>query len=105
MNAEVLKQAIEAYGVHAQVDMAIEEMSELTKALCKERRTELKQGSHAEAAANVIEEIADVAIMLQQLIMIFDKDNEVPKEIEYKIGRLAQRLEKHGMAAGTEVQA
>lgn len=89
-----LRKAIETYGIHAQVDMAIEEMSELTKALCKERRTELKQGNHAEALANVIEEIADVSIMLRQLIMIFDKDNELPAEIEYKIKRLAQRIER-----------
>ncbi len=35
---EALQEAVAAYGTHAQVDMAIEEMSELTKALCKERR-------------------------------------------------------------------
>lgn len=73
---EVLQEAVAAYGTHAQVDMAIEEMSELTKALCKERRCGLGQGSRAQAHANIIEEIADVIIMLAQLLIIFDKDRE-----------------------------
>ena len=89
----VLKEAILTYGISSQVDMAIEEMSELTKALCKERRAQLQPGKHAEAQANVIEEIADVAIMLEQLLIIFDKDNEIQKEVDYKIDRLEQRLD------------
>ena len=88
----VLKDAIETYGTSSQVDMAIEEMSELIKALCKERRVHLQPGKHAEAQANVIEEIADVAIMLEQLLIIFDKDNLVQEEVDYKIDRLEQRL-------------
>lgn len=97
---EVLWQAIEAYGDRTQVDMAIEEMSELTKALCKERRSAMVRGAHAEAQANIIEETADVLIMLSQLLIIFDKDNEIQAEIDYKIERLAQRLEKAGQEAG-----
>ena len=92
----VLESAISVFGLRSRKDMAIEEMSELTKALCKERRTQLVLGTHAEAHANVIEEIADVAIMLKQLIMIFDKDNEIQKEVDYKIDRLEQRLNKAG---------
>lgn len=88
----VLKDAISTYGTSAQVDMAIEEMSELTKALCKERRAQHQSEKHAEAQANVIEEIADVAIMLEQLLIIFDKDHEVQKVVDYKIDRLEQRL-------------
>ena len=94
MDEATLRRAITTYGKNAQVDMAIEEMSELTKALCKERRTELTTGKHAEAHANVIEEIADVLIMCRQLIIIFDKDNETQSEIDYKINRLKQRLDK-----------
>ena len=97
---DVIKAAIATYGYPAQVDMAIEEMSELTKALCKERRTMLMPGKHAEAHANVIEEIADVAIMLAQLLLIFDRDNEIQKEVDYKIDRLEQRLHKAGGKSG-----
>ncbi len=98
-NVDVLKRAIATYGTKAQVDMAIEEMSELTKALCKERRSDLDSSKHTETVANVIEEIADVAIMLRQMMIIFDHDNEVEGIIQYKIDRLAQRLkerEQHG---------
>ena len=94
MDEATLRRAIAAYGKSAQVDMAIEEMSELTKALCKERRCELVKGTHAEAHANVIEEIADVLIMCRQLLIIFDRDEEIQAEINYKIQRLKQRLDK-----------
>ena len=101
---DVLRDAIATYGIAAQVDMAIEEMSELTKALCKERRTQLVPGKHAEAHANVIEEIADVAIMLKQLLIMFDKDGEIQKEVDYKIDRLEQRLQKaHKETGGQSV--
>ena len=104
MNEHILRKAIATYGKTAQVDMAIEEMSELTKALCKERRTQLLPGKHAEAHANVIEEIADVAIMLKQLLIMFDKDGEIQKEVDYKIYRLEQRLQKaHKETGGQSV--
>lgn len=38
MRPEVLQQAIDTYGSHAQEEMAIEEMSELTKAIVKRHR-------------------------------------------------------------------
>ena len=88
----VLEDAISTFGKKSQVDKAIEEMSELTKALCKERYTQIASDEYAEAHANVIEEIADVAIMLVQLLIIFDKDHEIQKEIDYKIDRLEQKL-------------
>jgi NTP pyrophosphatase (non-canonical NTP hydrolase) len=102
-NPEVIKEAVETYGSRAQVDMAIEEMSELTKALCKERRYELTEGKHAEARANVIEEMADVTIMLAQLILIFDRDNELQQAIDYKINRLTGRLKEAATDAAQEV--
>ena len=99
---EALQEAVAAYGTHAQVDMAIEEMSELTKALCKERRCGFGQGSRAQAHANIIEEIADVIIMLAQLLIIFDKDREIQKETDYKLNRLAERLAATPKEAGTD---
>lgn len=99
---EALQEAVAAYGTHAQVDMAIEEMSELTKALCKERRCGLGQGSRAQAHANIIEEIADVIIMLAQLLIIFDKDREIQKETDYKLNRLAERLSDTPKEAGAD---
>ena len=36
----LLKRAITTYGTRAQADMAVEEMAELTKAICKTRRAQ-----------------------------------------------------------------
>lgn len=87
----VLESAISVFGLRSQKDMAIEEMSELTKAICKERRARTKI-ERAEARANIIEEIADVYIMLQQLIMIYDLDGECQSAVDYKVDRLEQTV-------------
>ena len=56
---DIMLRAIHRYGEAAQIDMAVEEMAELTKALCKVKRA--TPGATTTAAiANVIEEIADV---------------------------------------------
>lgn len=89
----VLEGAITTFGTRHQKDMAIEEMSELTKAICKERRARTKT-ERAEARANIIEEIADVYIMLSQLIMIYDKDGECQRAVDYKVDRLEQTVLK-----------
>lgn len=86
---EVLRRAIERYGAKSQINMAIEEMSELTKELCKHLRGR-------ENRNHISEEIADVAIMLQQLVTIFDCEKDVERWGDKKIGRLATRLEKEG---------
>ena len=90
-----LVKAIKHYGVDSQVDVAIEEMSELIKALIKERRA--IQGNWPDlpkAMNDVVEEIADVYIMLSQLIMIYDYNDWVQAEVDKKIERLAKRLKK-----------
>lgn len=93
----ILKQAISTYGEDAQVDMAIEEMSELTKALLKQRRA-VKNSDDVRiltTKCDIVEEIADVAIMLKQLLMMYDRSNEVQKQVDFKIDRLGERLCKH----------
>lgn len=89
---EIIEMAISAYGKDAQVLMAIEEMSELTKALCKERRVRDNDDpcTRQKILDNIAEEIADVQIMLNQLRMIFRLNTE---SIESdKIKRLEDRL-------------
>lgn len=102
MNLEVLKQAINTYGEFNQMNMAIEEMSELTKAICKLRRAsnELQNANFmfeklkiiAVERKNIIEEVADCLIMLEQLKMIFNCEDEVNEQIDFKINRLKERL-------------
>ena len=83
----IMKKAVEHYGANAQIDKAIEEMAELTQALIK-----CRIDINAKVVANVAEEIADVLIMVEQLIMIYDNEEAVNKHTNNKIARLEQRL-------------
>ena len=91
----VCKAAVHTYGKEHQKLIAIEEMSELTKALCKDTR-------YPETTAvldNVAEEIADVRIMLDQLMLdqleyIFDCSAKVEEYRKKKIYRLVDRINK-----------
>ncbi len=101
---EVLQECVNTYGAEAQVDMAVEEMSELTKALLKYRRKEA-QGSKdlEEARENILEEVADVIIMLTQLIMIYGGRDLVQETIENKVDRQIKRLANTEGETGSEV--
>lgn len=83
--AKLFKECLTKWRSHAQIDMCIEEMAELTQALCKSKRYK-KPNDWLE---NVYEKIADVLIMLEQMIMIFDGDVFVRKLIEKKLQRLS----------------
>ena len=88
----ILEAALERYGAKAQRRQMIEEMAELTQALCKlERSEELLNSIQATAHAkyHVLEEIADVQIMLNQMQLIYGDCTE--HEIR-KLERLAWRL-------------
>ena len=78
---EVLSQAIQRYGMVAQVNMVFEEMSEL----CKHLRGK-------DNVPEIAEEIADVEIMLAQMKAIFGCAAEVEDWRQKKVNRLADRL-------------
>ena len=83
---EILNNAIQTYGMDAQLDMCIEKMSELTKEICKKKRGNNNRNK-------IAEEIADVEIMLKQLKMMCNiSDDEVNNVILTKIHRLGERL-------------
>jgi NTP pyrophosphatase (non-canonical NTP hydrolase) len=82
----IMLQALSRYGVDAQDDIAIEEMSELTKAIIKNRR--YKTFATLE---NLYEELADVYIVLEQIMMSLDKDR-VQNYVNSKLQRLNERL-------------
>lgn len=94
MRPEVLQQAVDTYGKEAQVDMAIEEMSELTKALLKHRRAERSPEAwdYEKTRQNILEEIADVIIMLTQLVIIYGGRDIIQQDINDKVERLEKRL-------------
>lgn len=93
---KIMQEAIDRYGVKAQVDIAIEEMSELTKALLKLRREKEKQPydylSEHRAIENVMEEMADVSIVLDELALIYGGYGYIKTE---KLERLEMRM-KYG---------
>lgn len=87
---ELLKKAINTYGVQAQKDMMIEEMSELTKALLKERRAD-NITIEKLAKDNIREEIVDVQIMLNQMKIIYGYKLEWENR---KLQRLSDRINR-----------
>lgn len=91
-----LKQIADHYGFDAQAEKAIEEMAELIVAI---KHLKKLDGNEADYLVYFVEELADVKIMIDQLIYLNDKD--VPDdcdlttapEIEFKIKRTLQRIE------------
>lgn len=81
----VLRQAIDTYGPDMQQAVAIEEMAELTKELCKNKRGQNNFNQ-------VAEEIADVEIMLEQLILIHNVGPLVEVHKQNKLKRLQEQL-------------
>ncbi len=104
---DVFKQCIATYGGDAQIDMCLEELSELTKALLKYRRkvalvkgeevTPVSDGVNLDKArAAVIDELADVEIMCRQMELLFEAENEVNDRIQFKVDRQVKRLGSSG---------
>ena len=101
---DVLKRCICEYGAPAQVDMCIEEMSELTKALLKYRtKSALAKGENVnstseiinlnKAREDIIDELADVKIMCRQMELLFQVEDVVERRMDFKINRQIGRLE------------
>lgn len=86
-----LNTIVETYGNDAQEDMAIEECSELIKAILKFRHSDEKTAEMRDA---VIDEIADVQIMLTQLGIVFNCVAEVEDRIDFKINRQMGRIKE-----------
>lgn len=81
---EILQKAIVLYGRQAQIDVAIEECAELINAIQKHRRGRVGD-------KEVIDEIADVRIMTEQLALIFGEE-EVEARRQFKLARLHNRM-------------
>lgn len=82
-----LKQALDTYGAEAQTLVAFEEMAELEKELCKHARGRDNRDA-------IAEEIADVLIMLEQMMLLHDCKDAVADFRQRKIKRLAERLKE-----------
>lgn len=85
---EVLNKAIAKYGEN-QLNIAQEELSELIQAISKIKR----YPNSKDAQLNLIEEIADVSIMIEQLQMYFGITDEVVQdEVDIKLDRLENKM-------------
>ena len=86
---DTLQRAIMKYGREKQVLVAVEEMSELQKELLK------NCNRNADNMQQILEEMADVYIMLKQLMMIYHYDiNDLNTYISRKQERLRNRLDE-----------
>lgn len=85
MNISTYKKLFDKYG-KKQLIVAIEELSELQKELCKYLRG---NGN----VANITEEIGDVEIMIEQLKFYFSIDKDLLERLKQgKIERTKERL-------------
>ena len=89
---EHYKSFLDAWGYDAQALMVIEEMSELTKALCKYMRFN-KENAPDEVKENIKEEIADVLNTVEQMQLIFG-EKEIEKIRQEKIERTKTKIKK-----------
>lgn len=89
-----LYDAAETYGAQKQFLMAIEEMSELTKEICKWYRGQ-------DTRDRIAEEMADVYIMLTQMQIILKNTGEIEEWVKKKARRLQERLDCFGFERKT----
>lgn len=92
---KVLLEFVETYGIDAQLEQVIEECSELILAIQKYKRNISKCNTLEEESilkSKVIDEIADVSIMMRQCNYMFSKD-DISMQIISKIERQKNRLE------------
>jgi hypothetical protein len=83
-----LERAIETYGKDMQLNVAIEELSELIKEICKHKR-----GRNNREA--IVEELVDCYIVMDEIALIFEiTDDEIFEGQIRKIERLEKRLEE-----------
>ena len=83
----LLKLSTQTWGPTMQIAIAIEEMSELTKELCKYFRNGDDE--------HIPEEIADCKIVLRQLELIFECEKKVDAWEKHKLERLKGRINAH----------
>lgn len=88
----ILDKAVEKYG-ERQLDQCQEELAELIVAISKYKRAVAKRSGEIKAITDVIEEIADVRIMINQVMMLLNISNTEVNNIEItKLNRLEKRM-------------
>lgn len=91
-DSRIVEEAVEKWGVEAQLFQAMEEMAELIHALSKWRRNDMRK----KYRKWVLEELTDVNIMMWQIsYMLKLTDKEVNKMLDKKMDKLKKKLNKN----------
>jgi NTP pyrophosphatase (non-canonical NTP hydrolase) len=86
---QMMQASLDRWGLNAQVGQTVEECAELIVALQKY----VNRPSHPETVENILDEIADVEMMLGQMRLILSiSDDALRRRIEEKFERLRQYL-------------
>ena len=85
----VLQDAVDTYGMDNQMKVLQEECGELIVAVSHYQR------GRVNAFDNIVEELADVTIMIKQMLYALDADVPFEFYCEKKINRLKERLAEH----------
>lgn len=87
----ILEENIKEHGVVLETVIAMEECAELIQAISKVKR----YGFAGEYRDNLVEEIADVDIVITELLMAFNvSEDEFFSVLDRKIQRIKSRLEE-----------
>lgn len=82
----VYSDALDVFGGDTQLIVAVEELSECQKEICKVLRGD---GD----LEHLAEEVADATIMLEQVRLMFDINDATCRQMDAKIERLKERIE------------
>jgi hypothetical protein len=86
------EKALVMKGETAQIDISVEESAEFIQSLIKIKRCNEKLYDKEIAIEKMIEESADVMIMINQMIITFQKEKEFEQMKKKKLERLEKRL-------------
>ena len=90
--SELNKETAKHYGYEAQSNQLVEECAELIQAVSKYRRAKTAEMQDT-ALANLIEEIADVEIMLEQIKYLLQISEDGLDAVKYfKVNRTRARM-------------
>ena len=89
---DLYERNIQYHGIEQETTIAMEECSELIKVISKCKR----YGCVDKYRDNLIEEIADVLIIINELQLIYDiSDNDIENIKKYKIDRMDYRIKNN----------
>ena len=83
----VYELALKKNGIDIQTTVAIEEMLEIGKEVCKMKRGKLDR-------EHMAEEIADATIMLEQMCQMLNINDSVESWMDYKVAALKRKVER-----------